>query len=130
MSPRSSLLTLAVIIALLAAACGNGGAGAIENQDQAMIQAGSAAYAANCASCHGPNLRGTDKGPSLLSEVYEPNHHADIAFLLAAQRGVSAHHWRFGDMPAIETVSSDEIDTIVAYVRETQRVEGFEPYPP
>lgn len=130
MGRHARLLSFVVIVAALVSACGDGNDGAIANQDPAMIQAGSVAYAASCASCHGTSLRGTDKGPSLLSEVYEPSHHADIAFLLAAQRGVSAHHWSFGDMPAIETVSSEEIETIVAFVRETQRIEGFERYPP
>ncbi len=66
----------------------------------------------------------------MLSAIYEPDHHADIAFLLAAQRGVSAHHWRFGDMPAVAAVTAEDVAAIVALVRETQRLEGFEPYPP
>jgi hypothetical protein len=66
----------------------------------------------------------------LLSEVYEPSHHADAAFLLAVQRGVSEHHWPFGDMPAVEGVDEAQVAAIVAFVRETQRTEGFERYPP
>ena len=46
-------------------------------QDPDLVVKGEQLYAANCAECHGADLRGTDKGPSHLSEVYEPGHHAD-----------------------------------------------------
>ena len=99
-------------------------------QDSESVAEGERLYAANCAECHGADLRGTDKGPSHLSEVYEPGHHGDAAFLLAVQAGVRAHHWPFGDMPPIEGLSPEDGEAIVAFVREQQRIEGFEPYPP
>ena len=61
-------------------------------QDPDLVASGEQLYAANCAECHGADLRGTDKGPSHLSEVYEPGHHADGAFLFAVQNGSRAHH--------------------------------------
>ena len=85
---------------------------------------------ANCAECHGADLRGTDKGPSHLSEVYVPGHHGDGAFQLAVRVGSRQHHWNFGPMPPVEGLSDSDIAAIVAFVREQQRVEGFEPYPP
>jgi len=99
-------------------------------QDAQLVSRGADLYTANCSVCHGSDLRGTATGPSLLSEVYEPNHHADAAFLLAVQRGSVAHHWSFGDMPPISGLAADDVAAIVAFVRETQRAEGFEPYPP
>ncbi|MEX1126706.1 MAG: cytochrome c [Acidimicrobiia bacterium] len=102
----------------------------IPPQDPEFVAAGAELYVAHCAECHGTDLRGTDKGPSHLSIVYEPNHHADGVFLVAVQRGSQAHHWSFGDMPPIQGLSTDDVDAIVAFVRETQRLEGFEPYPP
>ena len=33
-------------------------------------------------------------------------------------------------MPVIEGLSDADVEAIVAYVRDTQRREGFEPYPP
>ena len=87
-------------------------------------------YQANCAECHGADLRGTDKGPGHLSVVYEPNHHGDAAFALAVYSGVRQHHWPFGDMAPVEGLDDDDIARIVAFVRENQRVSGFEPYPP
>ena len=99
-------------------------------QDPDVVVSGEQLYAAHCAECHGADLRGTDKGPSHLSEVYEPGHHADLAFLLAVQNGSRAHHWPFGDMPPIEGLSPQDVEAIVAFVREQQRIQGFEPYPP
>ena len=95
-----------------------------------VVAAGEELYAAKCAECHGADLRGTDKGPSHLSEVYEPGHHADGAFLFAVQAGSRAHHWSFGDMPPVEGLSTEDVEAIVAFVRERQRIHGFEPYPP
>lgn len=99
-------------------------------QDPALVAAGDPLYQATCASCHGSDLRGTDIGPSHLSVVYEPNHHGDIAFVLAARNGVQQHHWRFGDMAPVPGLSDADLEAIVAYVRENQRTFGFEPYPP
>jgi mono/diheme cytochrome c family protein len=117
------------LLAVVAGCAGDSGA-EIAPQDTELVEAGSELYAANCARCHGSDLRGTDQGPSHLSVVYEPGHHADGAFLLAVQRGSRAHHWQFGDMPPIEGLSTDDVEAIVAFVRERQRVDGFEPYPP
>ena len=46
-------------------------------------------YKDACASCHGDDLRGTDKGPSHLSRVYEPGHHSDASFVSAIRNGRS-----------------------------------------
>ena len=87
-------------------------------------------YQAKCASCHGADLKGTAIGPSHLSVVYQPGHQGDGAFALAAINGVRAHHWDFGDVAPIPELSSDDMDRIIAFVRETQPTQGFEPYPP
>src|SRR5918999_4179714 len=78
----------------------------------------------NCAGCHGSQARGTEKGPPLAHRVYEPSHHSDQAFHLAARNGVAAHHWRFGNMPAQPQVSESDVAAIVAYVRWIQREAG------
>ncbi|MCC1492814.1 cytochrome c [Cognatishimia sp. F0-27] len=79
----------------------------------------------NCAACHGPNASGSDQGPPLVHRIYEPSHHGDMAFLLAARQGVRSHHWRFGNMPAIDGVTEDEVVQITAYVRALQRANGI-----
>ena len=49
---------------------------------------GEALFNTNCSVCHGIGARGTTQGPPFLDKVYEPNHHADTAFYLAAEMGV------------------------------------------
>ncbi|MCB1383720.1 MAG: cytochrome c [Notoacmeibacter sp.] len=87
---------------------------------------GREAFNANCAACHGINGAGNDgHGPPLIHRIYEPNHHGDDSFRLAALHGVRAHHWPFGNMPAQPQVSPGEIETIIAYVREVQQANGI-----
>jgi mono/diheme cytochrome c family protein len=84
------------------------------------------AFDANCASCHGANAAGQDGvAPPLVHIIYEPNHHGDASFLLAAKNGVRAHHWPFRDMPAVQNITDDSIALIVTYVRELQRANGI-----
>jgi mono/diheme cytochrome c family protein len=99
-------------------------------QDPDLVAIGEPLYQGNCASCHGSDLRGTDLGPSHLSVVYEPNHHGDGAFILAARNGVRQHHWPYGDMAPVPGLDDSDLEAIIAYVRENQREFGFESYPP
>lgn len=87
---------------------------------------GASLFDANCAACHGTNLRGTPKGPSLLSIIYEPNHHGDQAFRSAVAGGSPQHHWAFGNMPPISGLSDDQVTAIISYVRQVQDHEGFD----
>jgi mono/diheme cytochrome c family protein len=80
----------------------------------------------NCARCHGARAAGTDAGPPLVHVIYEPNHHADIAFQRAVALGVSAHHWRLGNMPPVPGVDEVAVERITAYVRWLQRAAGIE----
>jgi mono/diheme cytochrome c family protein len=89
-------------------------------------RAGAALFAAHCQACHGISATGSPQGPPLVDWVYEPSHHGDAAFLLAAQRGVRAHHWRFGDMPAVRGVTESDVGEITGYVRWLQRQAGIE----
>ncbi|MEN8040081.1 MAG: c-type cytochrome [Actinomycetota bacterium] len=127
----------ALVVILVIAMVGFGGNSSntdtgtgIAVQDPELVAAGDPLYQASCAACHGTDLRGTDKGPSHLSVVYEPSHHGDAAFVLAVQNGVRSHHWPYGDMTPVPGLSDEDLDAIVAYVRENQRIKGFEPYPP
>ena len=87
---------------------------------------GAEVYANSCASCHGTDLRGTDKGPSQLSIVYEPNHHPDDAYRSAIANGTPQHHWPFGDMPPIEGLSDEEVEAVIGFIRAEQQRQGFE----
>lgn len=87
---------------------------------------GKTAFEAKCATCHGENAAGRmGKGPPLIHKIYEPGHHGDGAFLMAARRGVRAHHWKFGDMPPVDGLTNSDIQNIVAYVRAVQRENGI-----
>ncbi|MEB8388378.1 cytochrome c [Rhodobacteraceae bacterium KMM 6894] len=90
-------------------------------------QIGKRAYDAVCAFCHGENAQGkAGTAPPLVHKIYEPGHHGDMAFVLAAQNGVRAHHWKFGDMPAVKGVTQADLLNITAYVRALQRENGIE----
>ena len=91
----------------------------------AELQVGEATFNAHCAACHGPQATGTQQGPPLVHKIYEPNHHGDAAFLRAAEFGVKAHHWEFGNMPKIEGVSSADVEQIIRYIRWLQRQAGI-----
>lgn len=86
---------------------------------------GSALFAKNCASCHGWNAEGTDKGPPLAHQTYEPSHHGDDAFYRAVRQGVQSHHWQFGNMPPVAGVTDDEIAQMISYVRAKQVAIGI-----
>ncbi|MEL7210691.1 MAG: cytochrome c, partial [Actinomycetota bacterium] len=87
---------------------------------------GAEVYANSCASCHGEDLRGTDKGPSQLSIVYEPNHHTDDSYRSAITNGARQHHWSFGDMPPVEGLNQEEIEAVIGFIRAEQQRLGFE----
>ena len=90
------------------------------------VPEGAAVYQQFCAECHGVDLRGTDKGPSQLSIVYEPNHHGDYAYRVAIREGTREHHWWFGDMPPVEGITDLEIEQVIGFIRAEQQRLGFE----
>ena len=79
-------------------------------------------FESNCIECHGKNAVGRKKvGPPLVHKIYESSHHNDMTFYRAVAMGVRGHHWMFGNMPAVENVSRDEVSAIITYIRELQR---------
>ncbi len=88
--------------------------------------AGKALFDANCATCHGDNAAGSEQGPPLVHRIYEPSHHGDQAFILAALNGVRAHHWQFGNMPPVKGVSESDVGKITNYIRTIQRANGID----
>jgi mono/diheme cytochrome c family protein len=125
----SAWLALPIVAAVLTVGCSGN-----DTTDQTPADAevgaagglGAEVYANNCASCHGADLRGTDKGPSQLSIVYEPNHHPDDAYRSAIANGAPQHHWTFGNMPPVEGLSGEEVEAVIAFIRAEQERQGFE----
>jgi mono/diheme cytochrome c family protein len=86
---------------------------------------GEALFNTHCAICHGASAVGTVQGPSFLSRIYVSSHHSDASFYLAVKQGVRAHHWLFGDMPALPHVTDEEVAQITSYVRWLQQQAGY-----
>lgn len=120
------LLVLPVVVGAVAWQLGwlGGRSGAVSVRIPALSPVatiGQTAYDETCASCHGSSGSGTDQGPPLIHDIYNPGHHADSAFYAAAKRGVRQHHWRFGNMPAQLQVSESKMTAIIRYIRELQQ---------
>lgn len=128
---RASQIAAIVLVAtiVMVSGCRGGGNPASEAVAAAEVPTehadGKRLFDTYCARCHGVHAAGTGRGPSFLSKIYEPSHHGDEAFVLAAKRGVSAHHWGFGNMPPIPGISDDDVTKIIGYVRWAQRVAGI-----
>ncbi len=124
MSRRAPAASLPVVLCLavaVAVSC----AGEAEEREGVDLARGEQVFAANCAACHGEAGVGTTSGPPLVHEIYEPGHHPDESFVRAIREGVPAHHWDYGPMPAISGLNDEEIEDVIAYVRELQREAGI-----
>ncbi|MBD3661334.1 MAG: cytochrome c [Arenibacter algicola] len=91
----------------------------------AKAKRGARTFADNCAACHGDNGAGSDKGPPLIHNIYNPGHHSDESFILAMQRGVRQHHWPYGNMPPQKDVNTTKASNIITYIREVQTANGI-----
>ncbi len=91
----------------------------------AELAKGEALFNSHCAACHGQKAMGTKHGPPFIDRIYEPNHHADATFQLAARNGVRAHHWLYGNMPPVEGVTESDVNEIIGYIRWLQRQAGI-----
>ena len=92
MKPALRTVIAAISLSVALAACAGDDTATVPLEPIPAGADGATVYQARCASCHGDDLRGTDKGPSQLSIVYEPNHHGDDAYRSAILNGVVHHH--------------------------------------
>lgn len=81
-------------------------------------------FAGNCAFCHGLQLEGSSKAPSLKLEMYGPSQMDDERIYQAIKFGVSTKNWKFGAMPAKPYLVGERAGHIVAYIRQVQWQEG------
>lgn len=105
--------TITIASASTAVACGADG-------PTTTLERGAAIYGANCAQCHGDDLAGTDRGPSLLEPISGPDQLSDGAIADAIRNGVDEELWEFGPMPANGAITDPQIEAIVAFVRAQQ----------
>jgi mono/diheme cytochrome c family protein len=109
---------LALAGATTAALAVLGGCGA--DGPRTQLQLGEGVYGASCAQCHGGDLGGTERGPSLLDPAYGPTQLADAGFVTAIRNGVEQRLWEFGPMPGNPGLGDEQIDAVIAFVRSRQ----------
>ena len=98
----------------------------INLSDVANVSQGELAFNESCAACHGKNGAGREgSGPPLIHRIYEPGHHGDMSFIIAAKNGVRAHHWKFGNMPPVEGIDEIKVKMIITYIRALQQANGI-----
>ena len=105
--------TITISSASIVAACGADG-------PTTTLERGEAVYGANCAQCHGGDLAGTERGPSLLEPIYGPDQLSDAEVADAIRNGVDEDLWEFGPMPGNGAISDAQIEAILAFVRAEQ----------
>ncbi len=110
---RGVLGVVITVLLALSAACGADG-------PRTALERGEAIYGANCAQCHGTDLAGTNRGPSLLDPIYGPAQLTDAEFADSIRNGVEQRLWEFGDMPANGAITDEQIDAILTFVRARQ----------
>jgi mono/diheme cytochrome c family protein len=114
-----------LLFPVLLAACGEGGkppGNALHLPPPGFVgdgARGAVVYRQQCRSCHGAEAGGSERGPSLLRDIYAPDRHANLAFHLAVKNGVKAHHDNKGNMPPLD-VSPEDVEHVIQYVRELQ----------
>ncbi|MGE5211001.1 MAG: c-type cytochrome [Acidobacteriota bacterium] len=107
--------------ATITIASGSIGAACSADGPTTTLGRGEAIYGANCAQCHGDELAGTDRGPSLLEPIYGPDQLSDAEVADAIRNGVDEELWEFGPMPANGAISDAQIEAILAFLRAEQR---------
>jgi mono/diheme cytochrome c family protein len=97
----------------------------LEGSASGVDALGAEVFSASCATCHGPDLRGTFVGPPLVDEIYAPDHHGDDAIRSAIANGVQPHHWDFAAMPPVPGLDAREVEAVIAHIRAVQREAGI-----
>lgn len=77
-------------------------------------------FAAACGACHGAYGEGSDNGPVLIHALYGRTLFLDEQIVAAVREGAEARNWPFGDMPAVEGVSDQNLDMMIGFLREVQ----------
>ena len=81
---------------------------------------GKGLFSEKCGDCHGAYGEGSDNGPALIHALYDKTIFPDQAVRRAIVEGAVARNWPFGDMPPVEGLGEQEIDGLIAFLREVQ----------
>lgn len=93
----------------------------------AAAQHGREVINAKCAECHGVDgTGGSRKGPPILHPMYRDEIFPDFQFKRSVREGKREKNWRFGPMPAMPDLSDEDIDGVIAFVREVQTATGVQ----
>jgi len=128
---KDLLLGLALLSCpgIVFAVFGNSGQGAFSMGTSrpaayAPTEAGQAAFADNCATCHGRHAESTGRGPALTLPAYGPAQLPDHRFREAVRQGTPARYDDLGAMPAFPDLPDHRIDQMLTLVRELQSTRG------
>lgn len=93
----------------------------------ASAQRGREIFATACQECHGVDgAGGSRKGQPLIHPMYRENQFPDYVFEKAILDGKREKNWRFGPMPAIKTLSKQQIDEVTEFIRAAQNASGID----
>ncbi|MEM9059495.1 MAG: cytochrome c [Pseudomonadota bacterium] len=87
--------------------------------------AGMRLYRSSCMDCHGEKAVGTQRGPSLVKQIYHRASFSKRAFHEAVTQGAPQQNWRMGDMPGFSKFSFNQLEQLERYIRELQRPIDF-----
>ena len=113
---RTKLAAPGLVLALVLAACGGGASPDVTKvREAASVEAGTALYEANCARCHGADLRGGSYSGGIAPSLAGKTGPSDALLIEIVKRG------RGLGMPSFATqLEETEIASIIDYVRSVQ----------
>ena len=91
----------------------------------AMMEQGRTAFARHCASCHGRMAKGTSHGPGLLGKAFGASVMPDEAIRSAVLSGAPTENAAYCPMGASPKIAPGELDEIIGFLRELQRLRGM-----
>lgn len=113
---RLAVASVVTALAVIGAACG-------QDASESAGDRGSGLYEANCSACHGDDLAGTSRGPSLLDDRYRPDQLSDAEIRSAIRNGVEPSGDEFDAMPGNAVLRDAQVNEIIAFVRAEQRAD-------
>jgi mono/diheme cytochrome c family protein len=118
-------LVLVIAVVVLVVVLAGGGDEPSVLTPESELARGEELFQANCATCHGTDLRGTFVGPPLLHEIYAPDQLPDDSIRAAVANGVQPKSWEFAAMPSFPNLGTDDVEALIVYVRSSQRAAGL-----